>query len=808
MLNFVRTHIKQQFDKRFSPQLNGRFQLPSLQQPVEIIRDRWGVPHIYAQNETDLFFAQGFVHAQDRLFQMDLNRRLGAGRLSELISIKGLATDRFARTMGWTTAAQNHVLGGDDEARVIANAYRAGINAFIAQGKLPPEFSLLLYKPEPWQLQDSAAWGLVLAWGLSANWQSELIRDLLIDTVGPEKTADLLPQPNEGYPTIIPQNEETARIGAKLAAQMLLAFDEAATALPLTQMPAGQNIGSNNWVVSGERMDTKRPFLANDPHLPPIFPSIWYENHLVGGRYNVTGFSTPGVPGILIGHNENVAWGITNGFPDIQDIFVERINPNNKYEVEVDGVWQKTKRITEMIRVRGHQPVELDMRYTHHGPIISGLLPDETRTLSLSWTSHKPNNHLSSILKVNRASDWASFDEGLRDWAFPPHNTVYADTSGTIGYIMPGQVPMRKKGSGMTPTPGWQSDYDWQGLLPHEELPRYTNPKSGVIATANNRVVPATYPHHLTNEWLAPYRAARILEQLKQKPHLTQQDHINLQHDTVSLMARRFLPLVLPYLADEPLTSDLQYGYELLQAWDGNMAATLVAPTLYFGWLVHLTQAVMAQALGMEVAEQLLSQAAVRPSPGNPFQATAYELLLKWLETGPPRWVGDVTYHIHISYVKSFVILRQTRGVNINNWAWGKIHQLKIAHPLSMIPRLGKLWKPITLAVSGSAFTVNQTAVPPQFPPPPVEMFASCRMLLDVGAWDNCLAVMPGGQSAYVNSPHYQDGIEDWVNGRYHPMLFSRERINAAKKYKLELIPSEPTQNKNTTTEAKDEFIH
>lgn len=777
--------------KRLRPQVNRHLTLPGLQHSVEIIRDSWGVPHIYAQNEPDLFFAQGFVHAQDRLFQMDLNRRVGSGQLSEIIGPKGVPTDRFARMMGWPRAAQHHVQGGDAEAMTMANAYCAGVNAFMRTGKIPTEFRLLFYKPEPWTLHDSAAWGIVLAWGLSANWQSELIRDLLVAQLGPEKATDLLPVANGHYPPIHPSPETGNSIAtARLAAHLLVAYQEAIAALPLGKLPVGQQIGSNNWVVAGERMATKRPLLANDPHLPPIFPTIWYETHLVGGRYNVTGFSTPGVPGILIGHNEQIAWGITNAFVDIQDLYAERFHPHDPLRYEQDGSWRNAEQVDEIIHIRGRQPLTIPVRYTHHGPIISDLLADEERDLALCWTSHQPNNHLSAALKLNRASDWASFDDALRDWGFPPQNMVYADIAGNIGYIMPGQVPQRPRGSGMVPTPGWDSDYDWAGLLPHAALPRRLNPAAGFIVTANNQVVGNDYPHLLTAEWLTPYRAARITELLNAPQPLTMADHQQIQQDTVSLLARRFLPLVLPALAGYKLHDALEQGRQLLQAWDGDMAADSVAPTLYFGWLVHLTEAMMEQALGKKLCRQLLSKTAVSQSPGNPFHAIAYERLLHWLENTPPDWVGSITPHIFSSYVKTFAVLRHRVSPNWRDWQWGKLHQLRLLHPLTAVPGIGKWWQPQTLPLAGSAYTVNQTAVSPQFPPELVEMIASCRMLLDVGGWDNSLAVLPGGQSAYVNSVHYQDGVEEWKNGRYHLMLFSRQRVEAAAKQTLWLQPA------------------
>lgn len=756
---------------------------PTLLQPVEIIRDSWGVPHIYAQTETDLFFAQGFVHAQDRLFQMDLNRRVGTGRLSEIVGPKGVATDRFARIMGWARAAHNHVHGGDAEALAMANAYCAGVNAFISTNRVPLEFRLLFYKPEPWHLHHSAAWGIVLAWGLSANWQSELIRSLLLATLGEEKGADILP-PSTAVPVSV--NPVTAQ----LAAGLLAAYEEAVATLPLGKLPVGQNVGSNNWVVAPERMGTKRPLLANDPHLPPIFPSIWYENHLVGGRYNVTGFSTPGVPGVLIGHNDHIAWGITNAFTDIQDVYIERFHPQDPLRYEQNGRWHRAEQVNETIHIRGRQPLTVPVRYTHHGPIITALLHNEERDLALCWTCHQPNNHLSSALKLNRAADWASFNEALRDWAFPPQNMVYADVTGNIGYTVPGQIPLRQHGNGMTPAPGWDGRYDWQEQIPHENLPRTLNPPTGVIATANNRVVDASYPHWLTGEWLSPYRAARILQRLQQDTPLSVSDHLAIQQDTVSLVAQRFLPLVLPHLAEQQLDGDLARGCQLLQAWSGDMTVDSVAPTLYFGWLVHLTRVVMEQALGAKLCDQLLSKTAVSQSPGNPFHAIAYERLLEWLETTPPDWVGSITQHIFPSYVKTFAVLRQQFGASWKGWEWGKLHRLHVRHPLTAVPLLGRFWQPRSIPVPGSAETINQTAVPPQFPPEPVEMIASCRMVLDVGAWDNSLVALPGGQSAYVNSEHYQDGLERWKNGRYRPMLFSRHCIEAAAKDRTWLHPA------------------
>jgi penicillin G amidase len=774
--------------RRPLPQRAGTATVDGLVAPVEVIRDRWGVPHIYATNETDLFFAQGYVHAQDRLFQMDTSRRVGAGRLAEVVGPPGLASDRAARFFGWHRAAEAQVAGmlADSRTAAIAHAYAAGVNAFIGEGRLPLEFSLLAYEPEPWRPSDSAAWGAVLAWGLSVNWETELLRARLVEMLGAERAADLMPAFPADYPTIVPG----APVGARLAEALTAAYEEIVHNLPLGAIPATLGAGSNNWVVSGVHTASGRPILANDPHLPPLFPTIWYENHLAAGDYHVTGFTSPGVPGVIIGHNEKIAWGITNAFPDVQDLYVERFHPEDRLLYEVEGEWIAAEERLERIYVRGwRRPHDERVRYTRHGPVISDLVPGVHHDLALRWMCHGRNNHLRSIIELCCATDWTTFRHALSDWAFPSQNVVYADVEGNVGYLMPGRVPKRGKGHGLVPVPGWTNDYEWQGWIPHEELPANLNPAEGMIVTANNQVVADDFPHFLSGEWLPPYRARRILTLLQAERPLDVAAIGRIQQDTVSLPMKRFVELAVPHLVTMRVSEDLSAAMALLSGWDGDMDAKSSAASLAFAWFVHFLEACLEQALGAEQTASLLQRYELENMAPSPFHELSHELALCWLEDGAPGWVGPVVPLLQPALEQALGALAQELGRSLDRWQWGRLHIVHIESPLARIPLLGRLWRPLTLPLAGDGYTVCQADTTPRFPPDPVHVIASCRMILDVGAWDNCLSALPGGQSGHLASAHYQDSIDDWYHGRYHPMLFSRDAVDEAGETQLTLRP-------------------
>jgi penicillin G amidase len=783
--------------RRPVPKPAGRAFVDGLRSPVEIIRDEWGVPHLYATNDMDLFFAQGFVHAQDRLFQMDLNRRIGLGRLAEITGPLGVAFDRFARYLGWPRAAAVQVAGGDESTRAVIDAYAAGVNAFIASQPLPAEFKVLAYQPEPWDALATSAWGTVLAWGLSCNWETELLRAWLLDELGPERALAMTPVYRSGYTTTLPDEQ----VGRRLAEGLLRAFQETVAHGPVGMPVFGQGIGSNNWVVAGSRTASGRPHLANDPHLPPVFPTIWYANHLIGGGYHVTGFTLPGVPGVIIGHNEYCAWGVTNAFPDVQDVYIERFDPADPAHYQVDGEWETAEVHEETIKVRGLRNVKLKTRTTRHGPVFSDMLGGVHPDLSYSWTLFHAGSHIQSVLATNRATDWATFRDGLRYWSFPSQNVVYADTHGTIAYMMPGLVPRRRRGDGLSPVPGWVRDYEWDGFLPFDELPCYVNPPEGYLATANNCMAGDSFPYLLTGEWLPDYRVHRIRELLGQKDNLTLDDHGRIQNDSVSPMAQRFLAFALPAVDGEPVRDPkLQGALNRLSTWDGNMTVDSIPATLCFGWLVHFTHAAVVQAVGEARAATLLAKGGQIGFPFMPFYEISYELALRWLEASArhhanldpvgdkeptmnddlPDWIGDVRPLLLPALHRTLDVLQKEFGRNPSEWIWGRLHRIEFEHEMTRLPGIGRLWKPISIPAPGDGYTINQSDLTPHFPPEPSNIIASCRLIVDVGDWDECLAALPGGQSGHPASPHYQDRIAEWREGRYFPLLFSRARIESA----------------------------
>lgn len=544
--------------------------------------------------------------------------------------------------------------------------------------------------------------------------------------------------------------------------------------------------------------------LANDPHLPPIFPTLWYENHLVGGRYDVTGFTSPGVPGVIIGHNQNIAWGITNGYADVQDLFVERFNDHDPMLYAWEEGWRRADVREEVIHVRGRRKAIIEhVRVTHHGPVISDLLDKSDaagaeaaprHALALRWASHDENNHLRALLGICRAADWDDFRQAACDWAFPPQNVVYADTAGNIGYLLPGRIPRRARGDGLTPVPGWRGDYEWQGWIPPEELPALFNPEAGYIVTANNQVTGDSYPYLLSGEWLAPYRAQRIASLIEKLAPLDVPQHAQIQTDTLSLPAQRFVTLALAAIESaaiaEHLSQDARDALALLKSWRGDMAAHAVEPALAFSWQICFTRDAMYQALGPKLGRELLDANGHEEIPTHPFHEIAYEIALRWLQNGAPPWVGDVQALLPEALEKGLHKLRAHLGARPAAWHWGRLHYVELHSYLSRIPGVGRLWKPATHPIGGDSFTVSQARIAPRLPPGAVHVIASCRMILDVGAWDNSVSTLPGGQSGHPASEHYQDSVEDWLRGTYHPMLYSRRRIEAAAHNRLFLRPS------------------
>ena len=509
------------------PTLDGDIPVPGLSARVEILRDARGVPHIYAQSMADALFAQGYATAQDRLWQMDLSRRKALGELSEIFGNRTLSADIESRTLGFPEVAASALADLPRDERRLLDAYTRGVNAFIDshRHRLPWEFLLLRYQPQRWRAIDSVAVALNLATALSQSWQTDLMREHVAAKLGQDLLPDVFPDrsaldvPVAEFPPPAPRRADAG--GTGLSWNVFAAGDIRVPAADRRwTQPRADNplwfaaaVGSNNWVVSGAHTKSGKPLLANDPHLTHSVPSVWYMVHLHAPGLNVTGVSLPGLPLVIIGHNEHIAWGMTNTGPDVQDLYIETFNPRDPRKYLHNGQWVDAEVRNEDIKVRNQRDYHLTVVVTRHGPIVSH---DGGRELALQWTLLSPHAVELPFLSIDRASNWQEFTAALRDFKVPMQNCVYADTEGNIGFYAAGLVPIRKHGNGAVPVPGSTDDFDWTGFIPFDDLPHSFNPPSGIIATANGRIVPDNYPYFITAKWEAPFRTARIFQLLRE----------------------------------------------------------------------------------------------------------------------------------------------------------------------------------------------------------------------------------------------------------------------------------------------------
>ncbi|GAB4530611.1 MAG: penicillin acylase family protein [Anaerolineae bacterium] len=766
------------------PQVSGEVVIPGLQAPVEIIRDEWGVPHIYAQNEHDLFLAQGYVHAQDRLWQMEFNRRIGSGTLSAALGDATLDADRFLRTIGLRRAAEKDWALLDSETRGILEAYAAGVNAYIEthRGRLPLEFTILGVEPAPWTPIDTLAWGKVMSLDLGSNYRFELLRARIIAALGEEAAQQLLPPYADGAPVIIPPE-------ARNFAWLNEAHFDGLDALDALLGDSGPTWGSNNWVVHGSRTATGLPVLANDTHLGLNMPSIWYENGLHGGRFNCVGFSFPGAPLVIIGHNDRIAWGVTNLGPDVQDFYIEKLDdPAHPTRYEFEGAWRDLQVVSETIEVKDQEPVTLEVLITHHGPIMNQVIGDleDAEPMSLRWTALDGGLLFKAALLIDLAKDWEDFRTALGYWDVPSQNFVYADVDGNIGYQSPGKIPMRVAGhQGLLPVPGWTGEYEWRGFIPFEELPSVFNPATGFIATANNKVVPDDYPYHLAYEWAAPYRAQRITELLTADDRITAEDIRDIQAETYSLPAEVLRPYLLATEPDDDLQAE---ALVQLQAWDLRNEVDRVGASIYQVWYWFLVQNTLADELGEDLMGEYIA-----------YESIHMPMMLDLMKQADSPWFDDITTPqietrddiVHRSFSEAVAWLSEHYGDEPEQWKWGRLHTMTFVHqPLgqSGIGLLEKLFNAKTIPARGDSFTVDAASFSYEQPFAMIHG-VSQRYIADLSELDASQTIHTTGQSAHLFHPHREDFIPLWQNVEYHPMPFSRQAVEASAASTLTLVP-------------------
>jgi penicillin amidase len=745
-------------------QTSGHLQIAGLAKSVDVFRDEWGIAHIYAESAEDLFFAQGFVAAQDRLWQMDIWRRTGQGKLAEILGPSALPRDKFARLMRYRGDMDAEWKSYAPDARQIVTSFVHGINAMIdaSQDRLPIEFQLTGTRPEPWTPEDCIS--RMAGYIMTMNASSEVARSQAVRLLGADKASDLLqtdPKTKMVVPSGLDLNDIDSNIlkGAGLASSPISFATE----------------GSNNWVVDGKLTASGKPLLANDPHRTVTLPSLRYLVHLVAPGWNVIGAGEPALPGIAAGHNERIGFGFTIVGIDQQDLYVEETNPGDPAEYRYKGRWEKMRAEHESVRVKGKpEPVDMELRFTRHGPVVYENT-EKHRAYSLKWVGSEPGTAgYLAALSLDRATNWREFLAALERWKVPSENLVYADVDGNIGWQAAGLAPIRKGWSGLLPVPGSSGNYEWAGFLPSAELPRSYNPQRHFIATANHNIMPQGYGHILGYEWAAPYRFRRIEEVLRTARNVGVEDFERLQHDKVSLPAREIVPLLRGVAISD---GQVRKAAELLLGWDFVLDKDSIPAAIYEVWLTNLSANVFRPLVGPDLW----------PQAGARLQLVT--LIERLTNPDKQRFGAEpLEKRDHVltqSLAQAVDYLRSRLGNDMDKWRWGAIHTAEFKHPLSTDDRRRAVLDLKPVSRGGDGNTVMAAAGPDYHQ----TAGASFREILDLSDWDRSVASNVPGQSGQPGSPHYGDLLPLWAEGRYFRLLFSKRQIQEHSRDRLTLEP-------------------
>lgn len=795
--------------RRPFPKVSGTVSVDGLTSDVEVIRDSFGVPHIYASTMEDLFLAQGYVHAQDRFWQMDFWRHVGSGRLSELFGADQVETDAFLRTLGWRDLAEREYSNSEGTLREALDSYAQGVNAYLGSSpSLSLEHTILrlqnsAYSPESWTPPDTLTWSKVMAWDLRSNLEEEIERAMLSMHIPADRVEQLFPPFPEDHPYIVPGGSATAHATGQAvpARQALQQVRSNVLGAGAALGPPSEGLGSNSWVVSGRMTADGAPLLANDPHLGIQMPSIWYQVGLhcrpvtAACPMDVAGFSFAGVPGVVIGHNARIAWGFTNLGPDTADLFVERTNPDNPDQYELDGEWVDMEMRTEQIEVTGSEPVTLRIRSTVHGPVVSdsyGALDDfgaggdsevpEDYAVSLAWTALEPSTLFKALLGLNLATNFDEFRGALEFFDVAAQNVVYADVDGNIGYSATGRIPIRASGDGRYPSRGWDGSQEWVGYIPVDELPYILNPSQGFIVTANQPVVSSAYPYLIGTDHAYGYRASRISELLAGRSGLTVEDMTRMQLDTKDGSAEFIVPVLLGHDAPEPFL-------EVLEEWSGDdrpyrMDADSAGAAAY----AALWRNLLALTFDDELGED-------HSAGGN---SRYFEAVRRLMSEPGDRWWDDVRTDttetrddiLAMAASAAYEELREVLGDG--GWRWGDLHTAFFVHETLGQSGIGPIEalfnRSAPSEVSGGSAIVNATGwhAPSGYG---VLALPSMRMVVDLGDLTRSVAIHTTGQSGHPFSSHYSDMIEPWAIGETNPLLWTISQVEAEESARLTLVP-------------------
>ena len=810
------------------PEIDGERTAYGVAAPVEVVRDRHGIPHILAGNEEDALFALGYVHAQDRLWQMEMNRRIGAGRLAEVLGAAAVDTDRLLRVLGLHRRATASLAHLEPEARRRLAAYVNGVNAWLEtrEGPLPPEFLIVGLEPEPWTEADTVVWARVMALDLAREWSRDLMRLRMSAFLAPERILDFytpyradkprgveLPDPSSpsrppatatGGPPSDADADPAANPAGRANRGSPLPGFSAPPGPPARPFPAAAGFalgprgglpGSNSWAVAGAKSTTGKPLLANDPHLGLTVPSVWYFAHLSWPGRDVVGATFPGMPFVVLGHNGRVAWGFTNTGADTQDLFIEKLDPENPARYLTPDGYRPFDIHREVIKVKDGEDVVLRVRETRHGPVLDDASAGAAEAsppghvLALGWTALRDDDlTVQAGLGLAEAGDWASFAANLRQFHSPPLNVSYADVDGNIGFLVSGRIPVRPGPApgetrlGTMPRPGWDGEHDWSGFIPFDALPRVYNPPGEALVTANHDVTRTDYPHLLTFEWAAGYRAERILERLASRPRHDVESFRSLQQDRVSLFARALLPRLRGVDLGPDSSPLARRARDLLEGWDGDMDPERLEPLVFHAWVWEFGRLVTADELGP----------LQRPAWGRkgPFIQRILETGEAWCDDLATERAESCDEMLARALEGAVSRLAERHGDDPAAWRWGEEHRALAEHrPLASSP-LATLFN-LQGPAPGSIYTVNSFEFSPLDDERPFTSThgPSLRAIYDLADLDRSLFIHSTGQSGNLLSPLYDSFEEGWRNGEHVTIPTRRERFEDGALGRLRLVP-------------------
>jgi len=769
------------------PVLDANIELSGIESEVEIIRDSFGVPHIYADSEADMFFAQGFVHAQDRLWQMELNRYVGQGRLAELFGEVALESDVAIRTLGIHRAVDNYYEMASEQSKSRLEAYVAGINAYLGSElyRKPVECVILGHTPEPWEARDVFATLGAMAIDLQSHFVTIYERSLAQAELEPALYA-LITQPYSALGTFVIDSggqgvvagepnsntllQTSHSVTSKSALAQLRAFNEKLDFLRDLEI-LGTEFGSNNWAVHGSLTDTGLPYLANDPHLSSRQPATWYENHLNSPDFYVSGATLAGIPGVIIGHNQDIAWGVTVTYLAMQDLYIERLNPDDATQYEYEGEWRNLEVVSEEFFVRGREEPEIVEIYrTHHGPIVSENL-EADETLALAWVFTQPPeiDAIAAVFDLNQASNWTEFRAAISHW-IQDLNFVYADVNNNIGYQMSGRLPNRPQLYQGLPVAGWTGEHDWNGLRDFDALPHVLNPATGFVATANSRVVSNDLYDEIAAEWSVPFRSVRLIDLLQKRGEFTLESMRRIQSDSYAQMYLNIRQLMVELI--EPKNRFERRVLEQVDGWHGVVHEQGIGPVILDQMTHEIVDVVFNRRLD-EISEY------IDVSNGMYY---FWELARRtanhdWYDDPETAEIENLSHVMRTSFENALKSLTQDIGPDVTEWTWEQARPELFDHALGGLPLIGSLFN-VTSPTAGGRFTLNRDTT-------------SYRFIADLSDWGNSLSSSTTGQSGHPFSDHYDDQIEYWRFVTPRPMAWTRAEVEAAQQHLITLRPSE-----------------